>query len=157
MGYQHHLIVLPMKKPRPQDYDPTFKNRIKVDDFDINTLTPISDSSSTQQLPVHSTPPQKKKATAKSTVRKKQKTYDPNVRPERTTRTGRSGSKEPPTSKPLTPDRKREIKRHSFEFFRDQLPKLKQLKAQFMIEGSDKSMSAMVREAVDQYIEEHSL
>jgi len=99
------------------------------------------------------TAPKKKAARSKPSPAKAKKSHPPNVRPERPERPERV--ERPPSPTPAELGTKREIKRHSFEFYRDQLPKLKRLKAEFMIRGEDKSMSAMVREAVDTYIEAH--
>ena len=49
---------------------------------------------------------------------------------------------------------KRERKRHPFDIYRDQLEKLQQMKSDYMMKtGEMKSMSEMVREALDNYIE----
>jgi hypothetical protein len=88
------------------------------------------------------TAPKKKVAHSKPSPAKARQSPPPNVRAERPERVER-----PPSPTPAELGNKREIKRHSFEFYRDQLPKLKRLKAEFMIRGEDKSMSAMVREA----------
>ena len=72
------------------------------------------------------------------------------------------GSKEQSESisqvdKPVRPVRlptKRERKRHPFDIYRDQLETLLQLKSRHMMEkGEMKSMSEMVREALDTYIQ----
>ena len=47
---------------------------------------------------------------------------------------------------------KREVRRHSFEFYRDQLDQLENLKIKYMKAGELKSKSAMVREALDEYL-----
>jgi hypothetical protein len=51
---------------------------------------------------------------------------------------------------------KRVLKRHPFDIYADQLESLKDLKAQAMRRGEEASMSRMVREALDQYIERRS-
>lgn len=51
---------------------------------------------------------------------------------------------------------KRMMKRHPFEIYADQLESLKDLKARAMRQGEEASMSRMVREALDQYIERRS-
>jgi hypothetical protein len=51
---------------------------------------------------------------------------------------------------------KRVLKRHPFDIYADQLERLKDLKAQAMRRGEEASMSRMVREALDQYIERRS-
>ena len=49
---------------------------------------------------------------------------------------------------------KRERKRHPFDIYRDQLEKLQQMKSDYMMKtGEMKSMSEMVREALDTYID----
>jgi|APSaa5957512576_1039674.scaffolds.fasta_scaffold152347_1 hypothetical protein len=48
---------------------------------------------------------------------------------------------------------KREIRRHSFELYRDQVLKLAERKTEIMKTGEIKSMSAMVREAIDEFLE----
>jgi hypothetical protein len=55
-----------------------------------------------------------------------------------------SGSSEQP--------HKREIKRHAFEIYKDQIESLQQMKINTMKTGQLKSMSAMVREALDNFI-----
>jgi hypothetical protein len=51
---------------------------------------------------------------------------------------------------------KRVLKRHPFDIYADQLDRLKELKAQAMRRGEEASMSQMVREALDQFIERRS-
>ena len=50
---------------------------------------------------------------------------------------------------------KRETKRHPFEIYKDQLDRLKRLKAQAMLDGATISMSDMVRVALDNYLQDH--
>jgi hypothetical protein len=49
--------------------------------------------------------------------------------------------------------KKREIRRHSYEIYQDQVLKLQQLKVEFMMKGELKSMSSMVRDAIDSYLD----
>ena len=54
----------------------------------------------------------------------------------------------------VRPLMKRERKRHPFDIYRDQLEKLQQMKSEYMMTtGEMKSMSEMVREALDFFIE----
>ena len=54
----------------------------------------------------------------------------------------------------VRPLMKRERKRHPFDIYRDQLEKLQQMKSEYMMKtGEMKSMSEMVREALDIFIE----
>jgi hypothetical protein len=48
---------------------------------------------------------------------------------------------------------KRRTKRYSFEFYEDQLTKLKKLKYQADISGESLSLSDMVRQALDRYLQ----
>jgi hypothetical protein len=48
---------------------------------------------------------------------------------------------------------RREIRRHSFEIFIDQVTSLQEMRITRMKEGELKSMSSMVREALDEYIQ----
>ena len=54
----------------------------------------------------------------------------------------------------VRPIAKREIKRHPFDIYRDQLDTLQKMKSEHMIDtGEMKSMAEMVREALDTYIQ----
>jgi hypothetical protein len=58
---------------------------------------------------------------------------------------------------PVRPLPEREVIRHSFNIYRDQLQALKRLKSLYMMEnGEEKGMSEMVRDAIDQYMESRS-
>lgn len=52
-----------------------------------------------------------------------------------------------------TVERERITKRHAFEIYRDQYDKLKKIKAEAMLDGNNISMSEMVRDAIDAYLE----
>ena len=55
--------------------------------------------------------------------------------------------------RPVCSPAKRERKRHPFDIYRDQLETLIQMKSAYMMKtGEMKSMSEMVREALDSYI-----
>ena len=49
---------------------------------------------------------------------------------------------------------KRRTKRYSFEFYEDQLVRLKQLKIQAELAGEGLSLSDMVRSALDDYLDD---
>lgn len=53
----------------------------------------------------------------------------------------------------LTKPQRREIRRHSFEIFIDQVTSFQEMRIRRMKEGELKSMSSMVREALDEYIQ----
>jgi hypothetical protein len=152
-----------MKDPRPQDYDPTYKRMATAEDFDISELTPIAPkprsvkNELTERIPNATRGPRKKLTQSNRTAARPEPSPSPNVRAVRPVRVpDQPAKKNIPSPTPSNTKPKREIKRHAFEFYRDQIPKLNQLKAEFMVNGSDKSMSAMVREAVDDYINSHT-
>lgn len=60
-----------------------------------------------------------------------------------------------PQSKVGRPRKKRATTRHSFEFYKDQLTSLRKLRAQRELEtGQSFSLSDVVREAIDWYLEQ---
>jgi hypothetical protein len=91
----------------------------------------------TAEQPVYQAPPQPNDRTSERPVR-----VDDPVRPVRD----------------VLPERpiRREIRRHSFEFYRDQIERLQEIKIAYMRSGEMKSMSAIVREAVDDYLKRHT-
>jgi hypothetical protein len=71
------------------------------------------------------------------------------VRPERPVRVIQEPGE---TAKP----QRREIRRHSFEIYKDQVTGLQELRVTMMKRGELKSMSAMVREAIDAYLKKQT-
>jgi hypothetical protein len=66
-----------------------------------------------------------------------------------------------PTARPQDeptgrPDNKRILVRRGFEWYEDQLNALKRLSIQEQLEGKQGSMSAMVREALDDYLKKRT-
>ena len=55
----------------------------------------------------------------------------------------------------VRPSVRRTTKRHPFEFYVDQLQTLEQLAMEERLSGKSGSMSAMVREALDEYLAKH--
>ena len=53
------------------------------------------------------------------------------------------------------PSAQRIIRRHSYEIYEDQVLSLQKMKLEFMMQGELKSMSSMVREALDEYLIQH--
>ena len=54
------------------------------------------------------------------------------------------------------PSDKRETKRHAFEIYKDQLRQLQQIKGERLVAGHHLSMSEMVRDALDDYLNSRS-
>jgi hypothetical protein len=61
---------------------------------------------------------------------------------------GRPGREEPPT----TPKRRKIKPRHGFDVYEDQVEELRQLALEDRMRGGTGSMSAMLREAIDDYL-----
>jgi len=63
-----------------------------------------------------------------------------------------------PRGLPVPPVRpaKRIRRRHPFDFYEDQLERLKELKTRAMRRGEEASMSRMVREALDAYLDKNA-
>ena len=63
-----------------------------------------------------------------------------------------------PLALPVPPVRpaKRIRRRHPFDIYEDQLERLKELKTQAMRRGEEASMSRMVREALDAYLDKNA-
>lgn len=119
-----------MRPPRPQDYDPNFKSTIRPEEVDVSDIAPM-----------------KPKPELKKTGKPLEENTAASVRGVRAVRTENTNE-----ISPLPSSRKREIKRHAFEIYRDQLETLKQLKMETMLTGEVTSMSEMVRVALDNYI-----
>ena len=120
-----------MRKPRPQDYAPTYQDKgPQPEEIDMEGVVAIKPKPSTTPI---------QDAHEDDQTERPERAVGP-VRPVR----------------PVRPERvsdKREIRRHSFEFYRDQLQQLDELRLKHMRSGELKSKSAMVREALDKYLE----
>jgi len=68
---------------------------------------------------------------------------EPSVRPERDVRDQR----------PVRPQ-KRQLKRHSFDIYIDQLEELRSLKIEAMRRGEERGLSKMTREALEEYLKD---
>jgi hypothetical protein len=62
----------------------------------------------------------------------------------------------PNAPSPVRPNGKRIITRNSFEVFEDQMDSLRKLSFREKMEGKQGSMSAMVREAIDTYLQKRA-
>jgi hypothetical protein len=111
-----------MKQPRTSDFDPNAKSR--------DLKSPMSD------FPAIELPAQA------ATTADSSRVTEPPVRPDRPGRELR-----------LAATGKRKIKsRHAFDIYEDQVETLQQLSLEDRMRGESGSMSAMVREALDDYI-----
>jgi hypothetical protein len=114
-----------MRKPRPEDYDPAFKHKGPRPE-EIDMAGVVA----LKPKPAAPEPVEETGVRDVGDVR--------NVRDVRGVR-----------------PKKRQRKRHPFDIFNDQLDSLINLKHKAMLRGEETSMSAMVREALDEYIKQH--
>lgn len=89
--------------------------------------------------------PKQEESQKQPSVSERPERVERSVRPERPVRVDQ---KPVETAKP----QRREIRRHSFEIYKDQVTGLQELRVTMMKRGELKSMSAMVREALDEYL-----
>ena len=122
-----------MRKTRPQDYDPNFQQTKgpQPEEIDMGDVVPMKEHS-----PIAGALEEER------TVRRSTRT----LRTPRTARTERNG-----TNAPYAPQ-KRQIKRHSFDIYIDQLEELRVLKIEAMRRGEERGLSKMTREALEAYL-----
>ena len=122
-----------MRKPRPEDFDPDYKNQNPTrepEPIDVSGVVPIKEKPQSQKIYERT----ENRTEDRSEIRTEERTE---------TRT---------TGLPL----KRITKRYSFEFFEDQITRLKQIKYQTEMTGERIAMSVIVREALDEYLHNRS-
>jgi hypothetical protein len=120
-----------MRRPRIEDYDPNAK------------LPELA--SSIEGMPVIGKPPQKSKDATPPPLPEKiviQEEQAKQVKPERAN-----------ARTPVRPNGKRIITRNAFEIYEDQMNSLRKLSLEEKMNGKLGSMSAMVRDAIDSYLQ----
>lgn len=121
-----------MRKTRPEDFDPNYRPLKtagpKPEKVNMDGIVPIKPRPATTDSNNNSSQNKSKTSSNRTTER-------PNDR---------------------TAERERITKRHAFEIYRDQYDRLKKIKAEAMLNGNNTSMSEMVREAIDAYLEKHN-
>jgi hypothetical protein len=123
-----------MRRPRIEDYDPNLK------------LPELS--SPIDGMPVIGKPPQKTNGVSSPALPEKAVIQDeqPNQTiPERAN-----------ARTPVRPNGKRIITRNAFEIYEDQMDRLRKISLEEKMNGKLGSMSAMVREAIDVYLQQKS-
>lgn len=122
-----------MRKPRPQDFDPNYSTSKSPtpDEIDVKGITPIKPRSSIEESFKHN------RTENRSEIRT-------NERPEQ-----RSEIRS--IDLPI----KRQTKRYSFEFYEDQIHKIKKIKINTELQGKSIAMSEIVRKAVDDFLHRH--
>ncbi len=119
-----------MRKPRPQDFDPSYKvsKSPKPENIDISGTIPIKPRLSDKEH-VESN---------RSEIRTENRTEEhPEIRSELRS-----------VKLPI----KRRTKRYSYEFYDDQIQQIRLIKIQTEMNGETISMSEIVRQALDQYL-----
>ena len=127
-----------MKTPRVTDFDPDAK---------VPTL-----KSPLEGMPTIGKPPRQIPQDSPTAQRE-----EPEQKTSTSTDRATARPSDEPTNRP--PDRvtnKRLLVRRGFEWYEDQLAALKKLSLQEQMEGREGSMSAMVREALDDYLKKRS-
>jgi hypothetical protein len=120
-----------MRRPRIEDYDPNAK------------LPELA--SSLDGMPVIGKPPQKIKDASPTSLPEKlviQEEQAKQAKPERAN-----------ARTPVRPDGKRIITRNAFEIYEDQMDNLRKISLEEKMNGKLGSMSAMVRDAIDSYLQ----
>lgn len=146
-----------MRKPNPEDYEPGYTPPGKhptPEAVDLSDAVPI------KAKPEQQPPPTPAKELAQSSpatenISSGERTQNrpeehPEIRSE-----FRTEDRAP--ARPLALPIKRRTKRYSFEFYEDQLVKLKQLKIQAELAGQGLSLSDMVRTAMDDYLHDKTI
>lgn len=131
-----------MKTPRVQDFDPNAKLPELASPLDnLPSIKPA------QKKQLHSSIIEELKRSGNSSELHDHSVY---FKPQNQT--------EPPTER--TPDRtnartpvRRQLTRYAFEFYQDQVEDLRRIALEEKMQGGKGSMSEMVREAMDKYLE----
>lgn len=118
-----------MRKPRPQDFDPNYSNSKtpKPDEINVDGIAPI-----------------KPRSTTNFDRTENRSEFRSNERPVQ-----RSEMRS--VDLPI----KRQTKRYSFEFYEDQIHKIKKIKINTELQGKSIAMSEIVRKAVDDFLQRH--
>jgi hypothetical protein len=123
-----------MRRPRIEDYEPNAK---------LPELASPLDG-----MPVIGKPPQKANGVSPASLPEKpviQEEQPNQVKPERAN-----------ARTPVRPNGKRIITRNAFEIYEDQMDRLRKISLEEKMNGKLGSMSAMVREAIDAYLQRKS-
>jgi hypothetical protein len=123
-----------MRRPRIEDYDPNAK---------LPELSTPIDS-----MPVIGKPPQKTNGVSPTHL--PEKTVIQNEQP------NQAIPERVNARTPVRPNGKRIITRNAFEIYEDQMDRLRKLSLEEKMNGKLGSMSAMVREAIDSYLQNKS-
>lgn len=136
-----------MRKPRPEDYDPNYTEKTtgpKPEAIDMAGVVPIKAKGDIMDS-------QKQTQTERSTVRKSERHGD------RTGFRSDNRSSERSVYRTVFVQTERPTKRHSFEFYKDQIEKLGELETAAKKDGRRLNRSALARAALDEYFENHGL
>ncbi len=115
-----------MRKPRPQDFEPNFKGSksFKPDQVDLSGIIPLKPRSNVDNHIQHNRT--ENRTNERTEIRSEFRTANFPV--------------------------KRRTKRYSFEFYDDQIQKIRQIKIETEMNGESIAMSEIVREAIDKYL-----
>ena len=119
-----------MRKTRPEDFDPNYNksaNGPRPEEVNMAGIVPIKPKTGYEDG---------QRETERFSVRKSERSE--------------KRSENRTVDLPI----KRQTKRYSFEFYADQIVKLKQLKVKAEMDGESLSLSEMAREALDEYLKD---
>jgi hypothetical protein len=123
-----------MRRPRIEDYDPNAK---------VPELASPIDG-----MPVIGKPPQKSNGASPTPLPEKLDVQEEQANPVKPERAN--------ARTPVRPNGKRIITRNAFEIYEDQMDSLRKISLEEKMNGKLGSMSAMVREAIDSYLQKKS-
>jgi hypothetical protein len=118
--------------------------RPRVEDYDTNAKVPEL-ASSLDGMPVIGKPPQKSNGVSPTSLPEK-----PGIQEEQA---NQAIPERANARTPVRPNGKRIITRNAFEIYEDQMDRLRKLSLEEKMNGRLGSMSAMVREAIDSYLQ----
>jgi hypothetical protein len=118
--------------------------RPRIEDYDTNAKVPEL-ASPIDGMPVIGKPPQKIKDASPTPLPEKSVIQEE--------QTNRSISERANARTPVRPNGKRIITRNAFEIYEDQMDRLRKLSLEEKMNGRLGSMSAMVRDAIDSYLQ----
>ncbi|MCI0648011.1 MAG: hypothetical protein L0332_30820 [Chloroflexi bacterium] len=149
-----------MREPRPEDFDPNYKLKVRPEEIDLSGVMPIKPKPpiiprKTVEMPADKSANERtvERANARTAVHANGRTGE--RANERTDEQVNVRTKERPfTRTGEHPSKQRKTVRYSFQFYADQVAELKRLRAQLELNGEDKDLSQLAREAFDAYLTE---
>lgn len=141
-----------MKEPRLEDFDPKSR-KFTLEELDVSGFVPIRDKKQTEHQPAEN------RTTGDAVVfeaEQSKKTQDEDfvndAESERISERKTVRNSERTENRTLSLPEKRRATRYSFEFYEDQIVKIKRLKYEAEQAGQKVSLSDIARQALDEYL-----